>query len=62
MTRLSAWVSRLQLWPALFSAWEATAKPLARTAWLTTSGALPVAYWVSQEAPWLRASLPLKPM
>ena len=42
ITIASACVMRLQLWPALFRAWDITTKPAPSAVRLRTSGALPV--------------------
>src|SRR5436305_11877676 len=55
----SAWVTRLQLCPALSRAWEASTYPWARSFVSCTEGAVPVLYVVSQLAPWVRTSLRL---
>ena len=57
MTSDSASVSRLQLWPALSSAVDMTAKPRERAASLTTPGALPDWWSMPQLAPWVISSL-----
>ena len=56
ITSDSAWVSRLQLWPAWSSACDMTTNPPPRTFGTRTLGASPVSYSVSQEKPWVITS------
>ncbi len=57
----SAWVTMLQLWPALSSACDITANPRPRAVSFSTSGASACSYSVSQLAPCVITSLWLKP-
>ena len=61
MTIDSAWVTMLQLWPALLSAVDITAKPRDSANSLSTSGAEPAWWSMPQLAPWLISSLWFQP-
>ena len=61
MTIDSACVTMLQLWPALLSAVDMTAKPRESAASFMTSGALPAWRSMPQLAPWVISSLWFQP-